>query len=232
MLQPKGLAGIIVRVGEAITRFGRWTRGASETSAPATVHSTDNVIKGPSVDELNHYTVFIKRLEHENELTNHRLNWNLAIQGFLFFTLAYCIEAMATLEAALLRTKSELDPGWVSHLETSIESVRYVAKIICGLGIAVNIFIFWGALAAQFAIWTIDRHWRSKHQDFRRNLPWRKGFDRESPWKWTTHSDHLPGSLGGGLPAAHVLGLLPPLLLPVAFVLAWIWIVRFALPHI
>jgi hypothetical protein len=79
------VGGFIILFGRQITRFGRRVRGRRleiETSP-------DRLLT-----KLEYFKIFREYRMCEQNLLNHRITWNLAIQGFLFATYGFCIQKL------------------------------------------------------------------------------------------------------------------------------------------
>jgi hypothetical protein len=154
------------------------------------------------------YRMCHEKLSSENELTNNRLSWNFAIQGFLFGAYALCLQTMSSVQIKL--ADSHISVPMRSELETSIRRLEHTIYFIRTTGEVVSLCVLLGAIAAHNAIWSIHSKFRRVHKEYR-------------PGKWyalNTHGNHFPGLTGGGNRIAHLLGS-APLLIPVLLIFVW-----------
>jgi len=157
---------------------------------------------------LECYTLCHQKLVSENELTNHRLTWNFAIQGFLFAAYAICLQSISYLKIKLTENNLNSSADQLSSAIKTLGNTIFWLKIA---GASASVFILAGAIAAHIAIWSIHKHFRSRHSEYTGRGKW---------YSFTTHGNHYPGLTGGGSRLAHVLGT-APLLIPVAFIVVW-----------
>lgn len=106
--------------------------------------------RDPSFAEfLNHYKVLRAYVEHEDELINNRLLWNLTVQGFLFAAYGFSVQKLVEMEndgAALTDTPSLL----------ALHATLVVLPI---LGFYISLYSRRGVNAAQIATLSVNRLW-------------------------------------------------------------------------
>jgi hypothetical protein len=163
--------------------------------------------KPPARSHLELYKVYRRYCESENSLTNHRLTWLFTIHGFLFAAYAFCLQGTSTL---LTGANPFPQSGMLPFTVNSLAFVRFIISVT---GIAVSVLTWPATIAAQLAVGKLNRKWKGI-------VLLRKQADRELG----ISTFELPGLLGGGNPWAHVLGMVPPYFLPLAFALIWFWI--------
>ena len=164
-------------------------------------------------NHLQLYGAFRDYVQHEDSLTNNRLNWNFTIQGFLFFSWVYCLQKLADLKVALVNLGlKQGDPNYVA-LNNFAHDTHKAMLIIGCLGFSISTSIFLGAFGAQRAIGKIEKKWLSQNPEY-----------KPKPGKSDTNGPDLPGLIGGGSPLAHWLGFGAPIAIPVVFVVAWFFL--------
>jgi hypothetical protein len=153
------------------------------------------------------YGAFRDYVKHEDDLINHRLNWNFTIQGFLFAAYGFCMQKVADVRTALLPHSSE--PNFPNAAAIgSIRELQALMIVICLVGFAVSVFVWIGVKAAQIALKEIEEKWCAEHPEYNRAAT-------------KTHGPDLPGIIGGGSRSAHNWGHLAPIALPASFGTAW-----------
>jgi hypothetical protein len=179
------------RFQRVLALFKRRKTTKPQTKLPPTLHA----------GHLEIYSAFRDYVKHEDDLTNNRLNWNLTMQGFLFAAYSFSIQKIADQKAALLTAKTPT-PAQVSRhidIDLSIDALQHGIVIICGVGLAVSVFVFLGALGAQIATSHLRCKWRDEHDE-----------------------GCLPRVVGGGSTPAYILGAVAPLCIPLVLTLAWL----------
>jgi hypothetical protein len=82
-----------------------WTRGLGFADSALLIDSVERSIVNQAGYQPEHLTkreyfeIFRKYRICEQDLINHRLTWNLAIQGLLFATYGLCLQKLAELES-------------------------------------------------------------------------------------------------------------------------------------
>ena len=71
------------------------------------------------------------------------------------------------------------------------------------MGLGISALILLGKIAAQIAVSSIRKKWDGMHK---------------------LRASELPGLTGGGSTSAHFLGFAAPVVMPLAFIAAWLWI--------
>lgn len=152
-----------------------------------------------------HYQIYRRYVEHEDELINQRLLWGVNIQGFLFATYGLCIQKLAAGGA------SQPEPFSATWL------LRWLVVLLPVLGICISVVSMSGVLAAWQALDALYSRWKRIDAEYQitRGLPL-------SP---------LPELRGGGALKAHGLGLVAPLVFPLLFAVAWAVVVVFSLMY-
>jgi len=165
----------------------------------------DDLTGRRELTKWEHYKIFRDYMQREDELINYRINWNLAIQGFLFATYGFSLQKLAEVQSkaliekgseAALRLGSYAD---VNHLKALVAVIPWVGGVMA--------FVVWLAVwGAKMALRQLDTDWN----DIRKIKYPAEPF--------------LPGMTGGGVPSAVSLGFYAPLAIPLIFVLAWLWV--------
>lgn len=181
----------------AVTELSALIGPAGESEESSASRNTEVSIK-----DLTLYSAFRDYVKHEDDLTGGRLNWNLAIQGFLFLSWTYCLQKVVDLKIALAPREPIPTQSQVA-LMNAIDNVEKAMRFIGWTGIAINLVILFGALGAQFAIRAID-------------VKWREGNNA------SVCGGHLPRIIGGGRMKAHILGAAAVFVVPFVFIAAWV----------
>jgi len=105
----------------------------------------------------------------------------------------------------------KLDSVARATLLAAVGDLRTAVWCIGIIGVGVSIVICLATIGAQIAIVSIERYLIENCWDPEAELSW-----------WNTHFRKWPGILGGGERLAHILGMLPPVLIPILFALVWI----------
>lgn len=164
---------------------------------------------------LNFYTAFRNYVQHEDNLTNNRLNWNFTIQGFLFLSWAYCLQKISDLNIAYYNPNKGLSQSAKDGLQLTLKQVQAAEKLIGLMGFFVSLAILVATIAAQRALFAIEKKWHDG-----------VGWEYQSKVdKSDTHGRDLPGLFGGGSSLAKWLGL-SPVLIPLFFLAAWVLLLR------
>lgn len=179
---------------------------------PSPTLPSAKMAEGPTKEHLQLYGAFRDYSKHEDDLTNNRLNWNFTIQGFLFFSWAYCLQKLIDLRIAANATKAVAKAVSTppTDLQNAIRDLQLAMVVIGGVGLAVSLLVFLGACGAQIAILKIRSQYQPPTEDS------------------NTHETHLPGLIGGGSDLAHFLGVVGPLFIPIIFALAWLILLLYA----
>jgi hypothetical protein len=188
-------------------------------------------VKELSVDR--HYKIFRDYIEHEDALIHNRLSWNFTIQAFLFATYGICLQKLLTSDP------HQEDEG----IRTLLTKLTYY--LIPLVGVLVAALSFLGTWAARQAIRQLERDWNWIHlgvEEYRRTggsflkriwLMVKQRGDRT--YEEAIKRQHraarpfLPKLTGGGHPTAHFLGFWSPLVVPWVFLLAWLFLLAFAI---
>lgn len=200
----------------------------------AAVPASSKAAEGPTKEHLELYCVFRDYLKHEDNLINNRLNWNFTIQGFLFFSWAYCFQKAVDLEIAL--AAKDLAAESAAKLTSALREIHAAMMAIGCAGFIVTLLVFFAALGAELAINNICGKWNKDHPEYAHG-PELSGDARsvrklvalfrsirhgKLDAKHDTHEPHLPGIIGGGRRGAHVLGFGAPIAIPIFFMAAWV----------
>jgi hypothetical protein len=144
---------------------------------------------------VQYYRIFRDYLKHEDALINHRLQWNLTIQAFLFATYGFCLQKL-------------LDSNPSGHpVEVAIlAKVTYVVLPLVGVFVAIVSFL--GTLAARKAITQLEDDWNEKFVGVEKE----KLQDHKAvKAKLNALNPFLPSVTGGGDRSAFLLGFYAPL---------------------
>ncbi len=153
-------------------------------------------------------------MEHEDDLINNRLNWNFTIQGFLFLSWAYCFQKLVDLKIGLACRGSNCPDQ--ATIDKTIQVTREAMEYISFAGIAVSLLIFLGAWGAQLAIWRLHSKWLKEHPEYKDDLRRQTRDEKEN------EKAILPGLCGGGSKLAFLLGLAPPISIPIVLICIWL----------
>ncbi len=119
---------------------------ASTLAALRTVVGADNTAAGPVPLQLKaheHYRLFRDYIQHEDDLINNRLLWNINVQGFLF----------ATFGLAVQRIYEAAQPAPAPVL------LHAIITILPVFGISVSTLSLVSVRAAEEAIQSLRGHW-------------------------------------------------------------------------
>jgi hypothetical protein len=141
-----------------------------------------------------HYKLFRDYVEHEDSLIDHRLLWNINIQGFLFATYGFSVQKLA--EVQIHSGAQEI---------IGAQALYWLIGVLPFFGIAVSVWSFLGVIAAQDAIASLTKQWEEIEGEYRK--------------RGSTLA--LPKLIGGGDLKAHKWGFLAPKSFPWVFVAAW-----------
>lgn len=198
----RGLSGLVLwfrGCWVVIRRFGQGYTDSIVATASADRYLIRQVIQD-RVTKLEYFKVFREHRICEQNLINHRLTWNLAIQGFLFATYGFCLQKVAELQSG----ESQAHIAWARD---AIHELRTLLEAIPWLGIFLSLFVFLSIMGAKFSLSKLRHDWQTE-------------IENKCP-----HEPFVPNPAGGGSSFALWLGLLPPLLIPAAFAAAWAWVV-------
>jgi len=151
-----------------------------------------------------HYKIFRDYVEHEDNLINNRLMWNITIQGFLFATYGFAVEKLV---------ESPIN-------ENRLFALRGLIVVLPLFGIGISLVSFMGVVAAQSAIKNLVTQWNEIHQTNGQQLPYLIGGgvpDGDKSGKEATQ--------------AHRRGFWAPLCFPWIFVAAWAALLFHCLSH-
>ena len=151
-----------------------------------------------SLTKLEYFNIFRTYRLAEYDLLNHRLTWNLAIQGFLFATYGLCIQKLA--EAAN-PNDSHVD-GMIR--EHAIGQIQFLMFIIPLVGCLLSICVFNAVRAAQIALKKLRNDWREQVES------------RYPP------GPYIPDPAGVGVQKVINRGFWPPLAISLILALAWL----------
>jgi hypothetical protein len=140
----------------------------------------------------------------EDDLINHRLSWNLAIQGFLFATYGFSVQKLAEVHAKALVEKGSDLAGQLAN-SVGVAPLRLLVMAIPWVGLLMALFVWFAVIAAKIALEQLHKDWNQ----ICRNYP-------DQP--------QLPDVAGAGVPMAVRLGFYAPLAIPLIFILAWLFI--------
>jgi hypothetical protein len=107
----------------------------------------------PNVTIFEHFKLFRKYANHEDDLINHRLLWNINIQGFLFATYGFSVQKLAEV---LLQEKVG-----VQDEKTVLYCLPLFVLIVVlpAFGIVISVLSLKGVQAAQLAIENLNYQW-------------------------------------------------------------------------
>jgi hypothetical protein len=160
-----------------------------------------------ALTKLQHFTTFREYRVREHELLNHRITWNLAIQGFLFATYGFSLQKLAEVQANAVGEGATIAQA-VNQLQ-GISQLSVLLRTIPWLGMFMSIFVLLAVLGAKLSLEQLGEDWKKIEFKY-----------PEEPF--------LPSPAGGGVPMAVRLGFYAPLAIPAIFVAAWFYIL---LPH-
>jgi hypothetical protein len=162
-------------------------------ATPATNHN---------ITKCEHYNIFRQYMMREDDLINHRLSWNLAIQGFLFASYAFSVQKLAEIHTkALVEKGSEVARQLANSAETA--PLRLLIFIIPLVGLSMASFVWFAVLAAKMALEKLHTDWQHVSLGY-----------PEQPY--------LPDTAGAGVPTAVRFGFKAPLWIQAIFIAAWV----------
>jgi hypothetical protein len=98
--------------------------------------------------KLEYFKVFREYRMCEQNLLNHWVTWNLAVQGFLFATYGICIQKLAELEAA-------------GKLASPIgKQFKLLLVVIPLVGVLLSVLILLAVWAAYLVLKELDKIWK------------------------------------------------------------------------
>lgn len=152
-----------------------------------------------TITRREYFKIFREYRLAEQNLLNHRLTWNLALQGFLFATYGLSLEKMAGLQAEENGAKiHKVASDVMSHLQLLLKAIPLV-------GVSLSVCILTAVIGSWLALKNLDQGWRDNIDDKR--------------------PPYVPSPKGGGSNAALLLGFVPPVFIPLIFAVAWVWII-------
>jgi len=155
-------------------------------------------VKDGDLTKQEYFQIFREYRMCEQNLLNHRITWNLTIQGFLFATFGFCVQKLLELEAGG-------DPAKIDQARYAAEQhLRFLVNTVSVLGIVLSMVILLAMCAAGIVLWTLGNAWA----------------------KIDEHPPYLPNPAGAGKPLAVLLGFCPPIVIPVVFIFVWVFIYR------
>jgi hypothetical protein len=101
-----------------------------------------SALSGISVRE--HFKIFRDYVEHEDNLINSRLMWNITIQGFLFATYGLSVQKLAEQQAT----------------GAGVPALRWLILILPLFGIGISLVSIMGVIAARTAINSLVVQWK------------------------------------------------------------------------
>lgn len=155
------------------------------------------VLASSKLPTHEHYRIFRSYIEHEDNLINNRVTWNLAVQGFLFATYGFSLQNLAEVEA---------NPNFAAQIKLShsVMQLKILVLAIPLVGFALSLGVFFAVRAAQIALKKLREDCKTEVLD-----------------KAHEASCYLPLPGGAGKPWAIRLGFVPPFAIPLVFALAW-----------
>jgi hypothetical protein len=175
---------------------------------------------------LRLYSLHRNYSEHENHLINHRLSWNLTIQGFLFAAYALSFHKAADLwlnvsKISLLCADQEQSMFEFVHLKSGIMDIYVFLIPVAVVGAIVSFLSHYNIVPAYRALDEIRKKWCDTYPEY-----------KESPGKPNTHGSNplnLPGISGGGvsLRVGNARIYQWPKSLLVVFIYAWLFLLVF-----
>jgi len=169
--------------------------------------------------EWQHYEIFRDYVKHEDDLINHRLNWNFTIQGFLFAAYTLSMQKIAELKIAVLaHSHPQMALSLFNSSTLGLRELRIAMLMVALVGLFVSFGVYLSVSAARMAIDEVTEKWNSLYSDYQPNP------ERGKPH---CHGLYLPGIIGGGRLMAHKLGFYAPRWLSLGFIAAWSLLVWF-----
>ena len=122
---------------------------------PGTAESSGLVHKGglhaPTSSKLSifqHFTIFRNYVDHEDDLINNRLLWNINIQGFLFATYGFSLQKLAEVQ---MKQGTEI---------ATTKALYWLVGTLPIFGIIMSVTSYKGVQAAQIAITNLNQQWK------------------------------------------------------------------------
>lgn len=188
----QGFGRVVVFFGRRLILWGRRVRGRQETSGP---------VQHRLMSKFEYFKIFREYRLAEQHLLNHRITWNLAVQGFLFATYGFCVQKLVEIPNLNVNP----DDQRVRH--EAIVQMTHLMTIIPWVGFLLSLCVWFAVIGAMFALKNLRQEWDHKIE---KNLP---------------HEIYLPNPAGGGASKAIPLGYLPPFFIPLVFAIAWLYII-------
>jgi hypothetical protein len=158
-----------------------------------------------NITKCEHYDIYRRYMMREDDLINHRLGWNLAIQGFLFATYGLSVQKLAEIHTKALVERGRETADQLLH-SLDVAPLHLLVTVIPWVGVLMAFFVWLAVVAAKIALEQLHEDWKEK---IRPKYP-------EEP--------HLPDVAGAGVSMAVRLGFYAPLVIPLTFVVAWLFI--------
>jgi hypothetical protein len=160
------------------------------------------VVPKDEITKLQYFEIFRQYRMCEQGLINHRLTWNLAIQGFLLGGYGVCLQKLVELQQ---QAQVPASPAFLLH--NHVAQLDSLTHSIPWIGLAFALFIFVAVLGSKIALKNLQREWHL-HVENKQPLP------------------YTPNPAGGGSRWAVRLGFLPPFSIPLLFMWVWIYLRR------
>jgi len=153
-----------------------------------------------TIRTLDYFKAFRKYRICEQGLLNHRLTWNLALQGFLFATYGLSLQKLAELQA-----KENGADITLKQARYTVEQLRILLQTTPWIGLLLSICVLLAVCGSWFSLRNLKREWDTK-------VPHNE------------NSPYIPNPSGGGSNVAFYLGFVPPAFIPMIFAVAWLYI--------
>jgi len=149
-----------------------------------------------TLTKLQYFEIFRAYRLSEHHLLNHRVTWNLAIQGFLFATYSLSLQKLAELQAG----ERGADIGKAYHVVMQLKLLLIVIPLV---GLLLSICVGLAVWGGQIALRRLLTEWENK-------------VEPQCP------QPYLPNPAGAGDQLAIRLGFYPPRYIPPVFGVAWV----------
>jgi len=161
--------------------------------------------EAPKLDFLSHLDYFKIYRDYrmsEQNLLNHRLTWNVAIQAFLFGGYGLTLQKLAEIQSKA--GDGQPSPG----AQEASSRLHEILTLTPWLGIFLSCCISLAVFGAWCALHELDIQWRI--------LSDKDGLRKTA---------YIPDPKGGGSGLSVVLGFAPPFLVPLTFIVAWLLVI-------
>jgi hypothetical protein len=149
--------------------------------------------------KADYFKIYRSYRMNEQQLLHHRLTWNLAIQGLLFGAYGFSVQKWAEVESG----------EGIAKAVHSMPKLLALLEWVPVVGVTMSLCILFAVVGAFISLLNLDKSWRKLEEKYEH-----------------LKDPYLPNPKGGGSNWAFTLGIIPPFISPIAFMVAWILIAR------